>query len=832
MEENRIGGDGGRGGTVRALAATAGLGIVYLAAAFLGLLFAIPPGNATAIWPASGIALAGVLFLGPRAGAGIFLGATLANLTTSVSLPVALAIGLGNTLEALVGAWLLRRKGRGTAARFRDARGVFLFTSAAMVASACAATVGVAALAGAGSMPFRSTGVNWITWWLGDVAGIVIVAPLLIALRRGGRVRATRARTLEAAVAALGLVFASQAAFGGLLAADAARDLLYLPLVLLTWLALRFDLRGVTAATLVMAAVAAWGTSRGAGAYGGGESLGSLLDLQVLMVSYAVAGLALAATVSRRRRAESALRRSRNRLVALVRDRTADLRFANDELRHEVKERTRLQAIDSRRLATALESAGEGIMITDPDATITHVNPAFVAMTGYEKADVVGKSPRLLKSGAHGAGFYRQLWETISSGGVWRGSFVDRKKDASLYDVDSTIAPILESDGSIDGYVAVTRDVTSRKHADRALRDSESRLRTVFEAASDGMLTVDEEGLIESANGAVREMFGRSSGELLRQPAAGLLLAEGCGFGPPLGVVREVLGRRADGSLFPVDLVVDELVLEGRRLLAGFLRDATARHAALASAKALLRTHEQLRLAHEIQQRLYPKEAPVTAGFDIAGSSQPAEEAGGDYFDFVPMAEGRLALVIGDVSGHGLGPALLMSQTRAYLRALLLQTQDAGDLLERLNAFLKEDCGTRLFVTLFLACLDPSGRRLTYASAGHQSFLVRADGRVETLAATGIPLGLMSRPFFDAPEVSLCPGDLLLMMTDGVEETLSPDGREMGRAAVLELVRSLRDRPSREIVEALRSAARAFSAGGSQEDDVTIIVARVLAPAA
>jgi sigma-B regulation protein RsbU (phosphoserine phosphatase) len=480
-------------------------------------------------------------------------------------------------------------------------------------------------------------------------------------------------------------------------------------------------------------------------------------------------------------------------------------------------------------------------MITDANARITHVNPTFELMTGYSRHEVVGTNPRLLKSGEHDAGFYRQLWETISHGGIWRGSFIDRKKDSTLYDVDSTIAPIHDADGSLAGYVAVTRDVTVQRSAERALRDSESRLRTIFESAADGIITVDEDGVIESANPAVATMFGHAIGELVGRPVSTLLpppegyepsqIQGGLQWGEvelEPGFVKEIDGRRPDGTTFRMDLMVNELRLDGRRLFAAFIRDATERHARLDAERSLFSTNEELRLARTIQQRFYPTVAPAFPGFDIAGASHPAEQAGGDYFDYLPMAGGQLGLVIGDVSGHGLGPALLMSQTRAYLWALLLLTQDVSDLLTRLNAFLAADCRDEHFVTLFLARVDPQGRKLVYASGGHQSYLLRASGRVEILLATGIPLGMMPGPIRGAPELSLHPGDLLLMVTDGIEETMSPEGCELGRERILEVAQANRHRSASEIVTALCTAASDFSAGQVQQDDITAVVAKVV----
>src|SRR4051794_34174476 len=154
----------------------------------------------------------------------------------------------------------------------------------------------------------------------------------------------------------------------------------------------------------------------------------------------------------------------------------------------------------------------------------------------------------------------------------------------------------------------------------------------------------------------------------------------------------------------------------------------------LAEAKARWeqeRLHEEIRLARQIQQKLFPVAPLPPAGFDISGASYPAEATGGDYFDYIPM-RGGLGVVIGDVSGHGFGPALLIAELRAYLRAFLLTRTDVGEIVGLLNRALADDAPEGYFATLLLACLDPATRSFVYASAGHvPAYILGRDGEVK-----------------------------------------------------------------------------------------------------
>ena len=289
---------------------------VYLGLGRLGLLWAIPPGYATAVWPPSGVALAAVLVWGYRVWPGVWLGQVLTNslvvyanggLAAAVlASPTNAGIALGGTLEALTGALLLRRLADGR--RVLDcARGVVAFAAlAGPLACALSATIGPTSLAIGGAIPWAAYGTHWWTWWLGDLAGVLLVTPALLAWGHDPRIGWRPARAAEAVVLAALLLGAGQFA----LRVDYRT--VYLVMPLLVWAAFRFGQRGATLALLAAAGMAIWRTAQGVGPFAGATLNESLLHLQLFMGVAALTTLLLAAVLAERQRAEEA----RARLLA------------------------------------------------------------------------------------------------------------------------------------------------------------------------------------------------------------------------------------------------------------------------------------------------------------------------------------------------------------------------------------------------------------------------------------------------------------------------------------------------------------------------------------
>ncbi|MGZ8921186.1 MAG: SpoIIE family protein phosphatase, partial [Limisphaerales bacterium] len=290
---------------------------------------------------------------------------------------------------------------------------------------------------------------------------------------------------------------------------------------------------------------------------------------------------------------------------------------------------------------------------------------------------------------------------------------------------------------------------------------------------------------------------------------------------------RETLGLKKDGSEFPVEAAFSNIHVDDSVSFVVFFRDITERKRA---EQELQENKEQFRVARDIQQHLFPKAAPTYPGFDIAGRTFPADATGGDYFDFLSMMENCVGFVVGDVTGHGVGPALLMAETRAYLRILARLNSDAGIILTEANHVLAEDVGSERFVTLFLVRLNARKRTVAYVNAGHiPGYIIGASGEVlSVLRRTGVPLGLRSDTMYhESAEIELSPGQILLMLTDGFEEAVGEYDEMLGNERVLELVKQHRDKPANEIVQALYKAVREFAGNSPQIDDLTAIVIKV-----
>ena len=379
-----------------------------------------------------------------------------------------------------------------------------------------------------------------------------------------------------------------------------------------------------------------------------------------------------------------------------------------------------------------------------------------------------------------------------------------------------------------------------QRAAERALLESENRYRLLWQTSPDAVILMDVRSRIHFANPAVQDIFGYAPEEVIGQSLT-LLQPERLRAMHEAGVARylqtglkklnwratETLGRRRDGTEFPVEISFSDMELNGEKRFVGFVRDITERKRA---ERELRENQEQFQVAREIQQRLFPKAAPDFPGFDIAGASHPAEATGGDYFDYLPMLHDRLGIVVGDVTGHGVGPALLMAETRAYLRVLAGRREEPGEILTRANGILAEDVGQERFITLFLARLDPHARTMVYASAGHPAgYLLNARGEIKTtLPRTGVPLGIrLDTQYATSSEIPLQSGDLILLVTDGIEEAMSPQDAFFGLDRILEVVRANQEKPAREIVESLYESARAFAGRAPQEDDITAIVIKV-----
>lgn len=251
-------------------------------------------------------------------------------------------------------------------------------------------------------------------------------------------------------------------------------------------------------------------------------------------------------------------------------------------------------------------------------------------------------------------------------------------------------------------------------------------------------------------------------------------------------------------------------------------------HARLAEVEQSEKLMElELAQASEIQSMLLPTSAPVFPGYDLAGHNLPCRTVGGDYFDFVPYEDGRLALVVGDVSGKGLPAALLMSSLQARVQMLSETGPDPASAVTLLNRNLAERCPAGKFVTFFYALLDPATGGLTYSNAGHNyPLLLRANGTVEELSGGGIVLGLFPNIRYELRETKLEPGDTLALYSDGVTEACSPDGEEFGEEGLTKFLQERASESCGHLVASLIEYLRTWHGNISFNDDFTIVLVK------
>jgi len=235
-----------------------------------------------------------------------------------------------------------------------------------------------------------------------------------------------------------------------------------------------------------------------------------------------------------------------------------------------------------------------------------------------------------------------------------------------------------------------------------------------------------------------------------------------------------------------------------------------------------------------VQERLFPQHLPPIAGLDYFGRCRTALGVGGDYYDFLALPEGQLGVALGDVSGKGIAAALTMASLQASLRADAMRAgDDLAGLITRVNRMLYDASTEDRYATLFYAQYDPAARRLRYVNAGNcPPILVRAAGNGSKLErldqAGGTVVGLLPECSYEQAEVSLAPGDLLVIYTDGFSEAMSPSQEEWGETRLLSAVAHCDGLPAKDCIARIVQAADAFASGAPQSDDMTLVILRVL----
>ncbi|MFY9607182.1 MAG: MASE1 domain-containing protein [Blastocatellia bacterium] len=421
--------------------------VIYFLAAKLGLSLAFLHASVSPVWPPTGVAIAAILLLGYRTAAAVFVGALVANMATGLPIVTASAIAAGNTLEALAAGFLIHRF-VGFQSPFYRARDVLKFVLlAALFSPTVSATIGNASLCLGGAAAWVNFGSLWLTWWIGDGVGALVVAPLIItwvdkSSEHWPPRRLAEGLLLLTSISAVSTILFREALPSNLVNLSVGR--LIIPFLL--WAAFRLGPRGVATAVALFSGFAIWGTRMGLGPIAGQSPNDSLLLLQVSVAANGITFLVLAGVVAERKRAEQAV-------------------FFP---------------------ASIVESTDDAVIGKTLDGTILSWNQGAERLYGYAAEEVIGRSISILIPPERGEELPRLLEQ------IARGESIDRfetervKKDGQMVLVSLTLSQIKDSAGKIIGASAIARDITRRRSAEEDLRRREEQLRLALEAANMG----------------------------------------------------------------------------------------------------------------------------------------------------------------------------------------------------------------------------------------------------------------------------------------------------------------------------------------------------------
>lgn len=387
----------------------------------------------------------------------------------------------------------------------------------------------------------------------------------------------------------------------------------------------------------------------------------------------------------------------------------------------------------------------------------------------------------------------------------------------ALYDVGLGIAAMRQLDQL--GEEILLRAVSlldARRGAFYVTSGSSYRLDHTFGGEAQSRVKVDEPQVLAllAAQSVEEQDILPGASHLLAVPIGVELKTEG------LLVVADKESRIGVGPFPPAD----------KRTLALFANQASIALENARLHKQALETERlerELELAADIQRRLLPIAYPKVEGFQMIGWNRPARHVGGDYFDVMQLSRGTIAAVLADVSGKGMPASLMVSTVYSALRLLLDDNDVAPPLIERINHHIAESSAPNKFITLLVAELDPVDGRLDFVNAGHNpGLLLRKSGDVVELEAGGMPLGLFDGGVYKAGQLTMEPGDLLCIYSDGITECASPEDEEFGTQRLVDLLLSTRDLPLAGVIKAVDRAVTQFARGLSQGDDQTLVLIR------
>jgi sigma-B regulation protein RsbU (phosphoserine phosphatase) len=494
------------------------------------------------------------------------------------------------------------------------------------------------------------------------------------------------------------------------------------------------------------------------------------------------------------------------------------------------------------RFRQMAEMTGEWLWEQDPRGYYIYSSTAVSQILGFSQDEVIGKhyteflTPQDQAEQQSYSASHQPFYALINH---------YRHKDGHPVLTESTGLPIINAQGKLLKWRGVDRDITVRKHFQDALIESEKRTRLIIESSLSAIVIMDSYGFITDWNHQAEKMFGWSRNEAIGQRLEDLIIPlqfrnahrQGLqhflrtGIGPLLNQLIEHVAMRRDGSEFPVELSIAPLRLGNAYIFSGFIHEITARKAAEQKIRQaeinLAIAQSEIKIAQRIQASLSPSAPIRTDHFEVTGYCLPADQVGGDYFDYFFRNQDQLDMIIADVSGHSIGPALFMVETRSAIRTQANRLGTPSETLGVLNNFLFEDLDNAdYFITLFYLQYDITSQQLSFANAGHPPPLLLSPFKRECrqLDADGMILGVRKNIIFEEKTTTISNGDLILLYTDGLTEAENPDGDFFGVERLSEVFIQNAQLSPEKIIDALLTHLKQFCQSELFKDDITLMV--------
>jgi sigma-B regulation protein RsbU (phosphoserine phosphatase) len=476
-----------------------------------------------------------------------------------------------------------------------------------------------------------------------------------------------------------------------------------------------------------------------------------------------------------------------------------------------------------------IQKAGEAIFWHGEDAKFQRVNEAACRQLGYSESELLSLSvfdvnPELTQE------TFKEIWQKVLREGslTLESQHVTRTGKVIPIEVNCNY---IEFEGK--GYCcSFVRDISRRKNLEKNLRFSD----VTIEKAPDTIVWVDSAARIRRVNNIASQRLGYSTEEILSMTVFDINPE----FTPEKWqeywdslkknkvLTIESRHKRKDGSFFPVEILQNYVEFEGEEFSCGFVRDITERKRAEEKLTRLTiekdRIENELRVASMIQNEFLPENPPQIPGIEFAAKTIPARFVGGDFFDFIPLPEQKLGLVLGDVAGKGVSAALHMARLMSDFRSFYQECSDPSKVLGSVNRLLSDRARRGMFATAVCILVDLNKKTLKIANAGHHPVLIfKAESRtIETFHSGGVPLGVISNFEYSFDEVSLASGDRVLIFSDGAVEATNERKELFGSKRLNDIFIQETNSPN-ILIETLLNRIKDFVGNEGPHDDITFM---------